>query len=341
MQPAESPAAILGWVARAKGIAANSFSGDAENWLAANGAPDRARRIYKAAIGAGSTVDSAQASDILLGNWSDTLRTRSAFARILADGAFSRVPMNSRIGIVTVPATGSIVAEGDAIPVSRLTLTNFLLAPIKASALVVVTNELLRDVSSAGQQLFNREMLGAIADAVDSIFLDAIISTGSTSTASTGPTAADAKHDLRTALLAVNSIGAARLYWIAAPDVAKRASVLATTTGADAFTAMSATGGELAGLPAIVANGVPGGHLYLVDASGIAADGGPVTVEASGQADVQMSDAPTMDGTTPTAAALTSMFMSNSTALRATAWFGASVLRDDAVAEITDIAWGG
>ena len=54
-----------------------------------------------------------------------------------------------------------------------------------------------------------------------------------------------------------------------------------------------------------------------------------------------MNTAPTMDGTTPAGAAVVSMFQTNSTALRATAWFGATVLRDDAVAEITGISWGG
>ena len=96
----------------------------------------------------------------------------------------------------------------------------------------------------------------------------------------------------------------------------------------------------MANLPAIVSSGVPAGELYLVDASGIAADGGPVTVRASTQADVLMDSAPTMDSDTPTPATMTSMFQSNSTALAANAWIAAQVLRDDAVAVITGIDWG-
>ena len=147
--------------------------------------------------------------------------------------------------------------------------------------------------------------------------------------------------DLRTALLAVNTVGAAKLYWVAAPDVAKKASTLADTAGGDAFAAMSATGGELANLPAIVSSGVPAGSLYLIDASGIVADGGPVTVTATGQADVLMDTAPVMSSAVPTAAQMVNMFQTNSTALKANAWFGAEVLRDDAVAVVTGINWGG
>lgn len=207
--------------------------------------------------------------------------------------------------------------------------------------MIVVTDTLLLDISAAGQTLFNNKSKGAVSDAVDGAFLDAIVDTGTTSTASSGNTVLDAKADLRAALMAVNSVGTARLYWVAAPDVAKMASVL-TNGGLDAFPAMSASGGEMANLPAIVSSGVPDGNLYLIDASGIAADGGPVTVATSSQADVLMDTAPPMNSTTPTAAAaMVSMFQSNSTALKADAWFGAQVLRDDAVAVITGIAWGG
>ena len=99
---------------------------------------------------------------------------------------------------------------------------------------------------------------------------------------------------------------------------------------------MSASGGELANLPAIVASGVPAVSLYLIDASGIAADAGPPTVEMSRQATVEMNTTPTGGAS----AVQTSLFQTNSVALRATAWFGAQVLRSGAVAVITGINWG-
>ena len=50
---------------------------------------------------------------------------------------------------------------------SRVTIDNVLLTPIRVSALIVCTDTLLANVSAAGQSLFNRELGGAISDAVD------------------------------------------------------------------------------------------------------------------------------------------------------------------------------
>ena len=143
----------------------SSYRGAAEDWLAANHAPERALRIIKAPVGAGTTTDSdlgAYGLSII----ADSLRTRSVFYRLLADSAFIRAPVRTRVGMATSTATAAVVPEGEAIPVSRVTLGNVLLEPVKASALIVVTDTLLRDVSAGGQSLFNRELAGAISDAV-------------------------------------------------------------------------------------------------------------------------------------------------------------------------------
>lgn len=200
--------------------------------------------------------------------------------------------------------------------------------------MLVVSDELLRNISSAGQMALNAALKSAVSDAVDAGFLAAIV--GTTSLPSSGPTAVDAKADLRAALMAVSTAGSAKLYWLCGANVAKRASTLATTDGADAFVAMSAMGGELANLPAIVSSGILADLLVLIDASGIAADGGPINVSASIEADVMMNDAPLADS----AAVMTSLFQRNLTALRAGAWFAAQPLRDDCVAVIEGIAWG-
>jgi len=317
MPPEISALAILGWGARYKAYAVKTNAYEAEQWLAAQVLPDHVRQqIRKSAIGAGSTTDSDLAFGINIGQWSDSVRTRSAFYRILADAAFTRVPAHQRVGVVTSTASGAVTGEGHAAPVSRVTINNVLLTPLKVTAFIVVTDTLLANVGPAGQSLLNRELAGVISDAADAAFFNSIVHTGITSTPSAGVTAVNAKHDLRTALLAVNTVGAAKLYWIAAPDVAKKASTLADTAGLDAFGAMSATGGELANLPCIVASGVPAGELFLIDASGIAVDAGPPTIDASSETNVLMDTSPSMDSSTPTAASTVSMYQTNSTALK-------------------------
>src|SRR5262245_25795407 len=101
MPPEPSAIATLGWIARAKALASKTNHGTAVEWLAANRAPDQVQRVFKAAIGAGSTTDSDLAFGINIGAWSDSLRTRSAFYRILADAAFTRVPAHQRVGVIT------------------------------------------------------------------------------------------------------------------------------------------------------------------------------------------------------------------------------------------------
>jgi hypothetical protein len=166
-----------------------------------------------------------------------------------------------------------------------------------------------------------------------------IVDSSTPSIASSGPTASYAKADLRAAMLAMNPDGAGNLYWISAVDVARKACTLASQ-GLDAFPNMGPQGGEMAGTPAVVSSGVPAGSLYLVDASQIAADGGPVTARTSNKTDILMDSAPLMNSSTPTPATLVSMFTTNSTATLASAWFAAQRLRDDCVSVITDIDWG-
>ncbi len=338
----ESAIATLGWVARARAIAKKTFTDEAANWLAANGAPERARRIFaKAGVPAGSTA-SSDVGEFGVTSWADTsLQTSSAFFRILADNAFYPAVFNKRVGISSTPATGSIVAEGDAVPLSPVSMQTIRVPGRKAASLIVLTDTLLNDVSSGGQQLLNRELVAAVSAAVDGAFLDMITSTGTTSNASSGNTADDAWSDLRVAMSAVSATGNARLYVICAPDVAVRAATLSTTGGAQVFVAASPSGGELVNVPMLVSSGIPSGTLLVVNAAAIAAAGGPLDVRESRQSAVAMADDPTMDSTTPTGASMVSLWQSNLIGLMATAIFGAQALRDDAVAEITGIAWGG
>ena len=102
MSPETSAIATFGWLCRAKALASQSFAADAEAWLAASGAPVQAQRIFaKSAVSAGNTTDSDLVDGISVSAWSDSLRTRSAFYRILSDGGFLRVPFHTRVGLAT------------------------------------------------------------------------------------------------------------------------------------------------------------------------------------------------------------------------------------------------
>jgi hypothetical protein len=64
----------------------------------------------------------------------------------------------------------------------------------------------------------------------------------------------------------------AAYFFLIAADVAIAAATLQDVSGQFVFPGMSITGGEMLGVPAIVSGAVPEGSIYLIDASGIAAD---------------------------------------------------------------------
>jgi HK97 family phage major capsid protein len=309
--------------------------------MIAEGAPASAvRLVEKAPVGSFGTTDTDYKPAVAA--FAETMRTTSAFFRLVADRAFVAAPLNVRVGVSRTPSliVAGVADEGKAKPVAPLGMLTFILSPVKAAALGAVTNELLDDISAEGQTHFANELKAAVAMAVDAKFLS-LVSAGVTPITSAGATAVNAKHDLRTALLQVGSDGPSRLYWVCAPNTAKMASVLTDTAGLDAFPSMSAGGGELAALPAVVSSAVPAGSLYLINAAGVAATAGGIELRASRQASILMNTVPVMDATTPAPATLVSMWQSNTVAFLAECQFGALPLRTDVCAVIQSINWGG
>jgi len=333
-----SRAAILPWIFRGNIWATKSNRDDAVAMMIARGAPAEAVRIVKSPTSAVATTDAGYNSAVIA--LIESAATVSGFLRMLTDGAFQRLPFRTRSLITTTPGTAVQVGEGSAKPISDVLVTTVVLPVVKAIATSVFTNELLFDVSASGQQYFHRQLVTALAKAVDAVFCDLLTHTGTPTNATAGPTAANAMTDLRVAQLAVNTSGAGKLYWLMGPAVANRASAL-DAAGIPVFPTMSATGGTLLGAPALVSAGVPAGELYLIDGSGVAANSDTIQLRKSSQTSVQMDTAPTGSSTVPTATTLVSMFQTDSTALLVECIFGAQTLRDTAAHVTTGIGWGG
>jgi hypothetical protein len=324
----ETPSSLLPWLCRAVLIRSKANIG--EEIL---GVPDRIARILRAPVGA-----VVQTGDyrFVVSAFIESLRTRSVFARLL-DGGMTRIPLHTRAGVASSNATGWIVNEGKPKPLSQIVLSSQYLSPVKAVALVVVTEEMVRDISGPGQAFFSRELKSAISDVIDAKFFEVLSDSLSTGNIipSAGNDAAAIRADLRAAMMAVPTGGNSALFWVMSSDVAKAAS-----TVPEIFPAISPTGGEMCNLPALVGAPDPG-TLMLIDASGIAGDIDNISVRASAQADVEMLDASLVqDAETGTGSTLVSMFQSDALALLAETYFGVEVLRTDAAAMITDIEWG-
>ncbi len=71
------------------------------------------------------------------------------------------------------------------------------------------------------------------------------------------------------------------------------------------------------------------------------ADDGTVAVDASREASLEMSDAPSSSAATGTGASLVSMFQTNSVALRAERWINWVKARSTAASYLTAVHWGG
>ena len=227
-------------------------------------------------------------------------------------------------------------------PLSKMAFSDAVtLDPVKVAALIVVTEELLQSAAPGAESSFGRELRGAVADTVDETFIS-ILTAGIPPSTST----ANALDDLEGMLNRVNTTGAGNLFWVMVPGVANRMATKTATNGNQLFPAMTPTGGEILGRPALVTNrilpvGSPssGSMLLLVDATGIAADTGEVEIDISRGATIEMSDNPAQSAMTPTHAQMVSLFQTNSVGLLARVEFGCARLRDNAVAVLEQIAW--
>ncbi|KRE13467.1 hypothetical protein ASE63_18515 [Bosea sp. Root381] len=290
--------------------------------------------MIKAAVGATTIEDLgpyAQVSATFLAS----LRSRSIFAHLL-DNGMARAPLRRPIRAVTANITGTIVSEGAPTPVSRITLASRSLAPQKAMALVVLSQEAIVGTSPAALMLIEGELRKGAAAAADGQFIS-IAGSGVSPIAATGTDAEAALVDLRTLLDVVNVTGASpALYWAMPPGVANAAATMTSLAGALAFPEMTPRGGEILGLPALVSDAVAPGTVMLIDAGGLVGEIENITIRSSGQAAVAMRDDPEN-----VAAELVSLWQTNSTGILATMTFGLERYRSNAVAILSGVNWGG
>jgi HK97 family phage major capsid protein len=270
----------------------------------------------------------------------DSLRWSSAFFRMYGDGALIRLPFRVRVGTIATAAGGGIVEGGAAIAVQKMALDTVTLDRQKAAGIVVLSRELLGS-DQAAEALITRSLRGSVSVAVDTEFVAILLAA-----ATAGNATADPLADLVTAFTAIGLTDLSRPYVITSPAVAITLSTFAGTGGNRVFPGAGPLGGELLpGLPLLVTDAMPATTMLVVDAAAIGGASDGVEVEASRQAAIEMSDAPTQRSTlpgspdVPIATTATSMWQTNAVAVRAIAYFGAAVMRSGSVAAIEAINW--
>jgi hypothetical protein len=335
-------AGVIPAIFRAMATARKTGIGRPHDVAEAQGAPAAAVRILKAAVSAGTLsdpawagnlVDMAAASQLFL----QQLGGRSAFAALLDQGVITRAPLRSNVGSATTGAVGSVVEEGRATPVNKMTIALGKIAAQKADALIVLSREVLDNTSSAGQSFVNRQLRRGLGKALD-VGIAASLTFGIAPLVAT----ASPTDDIKSLLDDVNT-GEGRLAWVAAKNVANRMALLEWPAGASA--AVSPEGvSTFLNLPFAVSAGLADGTLILLDGDQVVGNIESLGVDISTQATLEMDTAPLNDigvgsGDAPNPTNLVSLWQTDSVGLRLSAHFGVARGTNAAVAVMTGIAW--
>ena len=254
----------------------------------------RVAETIKGVIAAASTANASTLVQFpaAAAGFLESLRSISVFDRLLGGGGMIRAPLYTRSIIVTTGATGANPGEGETKPISSLQLDGSLLRPIKTSATVVATEELLK--FGAPTPLFDSELRRAISSVTNATFLAGLIA-ATTPSGSAGSTAANVLTDLNTLLGAITTVSeSSRLYFIVTGTAAKGLATKINTAGVLQFPNFGVqNGGEvLPGITGLISNDLPASTAVMVDASQLLAGDEGVTIDTSRQATIQLNTSP-------------------------------------------------
>jgi hypothetical protein len=281
----------------------------------------------KAAVPAGGHVTGAWGSSLVPPELSSQLAVFSMPFSAKARLGLARAPFDTRTVYELAPlAAGGFVRAGASRIVVQGSLASTVLLPLAYAAISIVTRELI-DFSRPGADVYLRDRLArAIAAGIDAAFFSdaaavtdvspAGIASGAPSIAAggSGSTADDAIADLQ-ALIDLYRERGGRLE----SAVFAMSSTLACSlalSDRQAFTKLTREGGTLAGCPCVASDSV-GDKVFLIDQARVLdADDNQAEIAFAEGATVEMDDAPTNDAGTATAANMTSMFQTDSVAIR-------------------------
>lgn len=321
--------------------------------------------LVQKAVEAGSTLEGNWAAGLvsedgaIAADFAAFLRPQTIIGRFGTGSipTLRRVPFRKPLVSQTAGGSGYWVGEGKAKPLTKFGFDRSSLLPLKTANIAVLTMESLRDSSPASDGVVRDALADALREVEDQTFINpdtaevanespASITNGIAPIGSSGTDADAIRADIAAlfgAFIAANNPPTSGV-WIMPSTIALRVSLLRTLNGTDEFPGLTMTGGSLAGLPVITSEYVRsddyGAIVVLVNASDIYhADDGGINVDASDQASLEMSEAPTHDSITPTPSQLVNMWQTNSVAFRAEHTTNWKRRRDSAVQFLSDVAW--
>lgn len=252
--------------------------------------------------------------------------------------ALTRVPFNVRVGTQTAGATGSWVGEGKPAPLAKGTFGTATLDFFKLAAISVLTKEEIRFTSIPSELKVRNDLANALIAKADSDFVDpsntgtagskpASITNNVVAVGASGTTAVAFANDISTMVAAMFAAGIqpGSLVLIMSQQTALKLSLMRTSLGIRNYPDLTMYGGYVEGIPVIASEamtsvGSPSTPTIIaVNAKDVfLADDGVVTIEASDQASLEMSDGPAQDGTSGGGASMVSLWQTGMLGLKAT-----------------------
>ena len=318
-------AALFPWIVRAKAIAHQE---NCELPYAARmvGAPESIIEKLSKSASSRDNSPALSGASASVAEFIEATSQKSAFSYLIANRIVARAPLQSRLIVNAVDATGWITGEGDAIPVDELDLVGETLETFKAATIVVLTSDIWRDASSDGQAFLTRLLRTAVVAAADKELFARLIDT---STIGLTAQVAGVRDGLRQLIESVNLSSSSKLAFAASPAAMSALSTEDLGQNSDVF------GGRLLGLPIVPTNGLSGRSVALMNGHQIALQLDRIDFDASEQATLELSTSPSSDATTPSDTNLTSLFQTNSIGVRTIIRGGMKRLRPSAIATLT------
>lgn len=314
--------------------------------------------MIKTASDIGTTTDSDWATKLVYytnasNEFIELLRPMTILGKFGTNGIpdLRRVPFNIRMVTQTGGGTYGWVGEGAAKPVGQLALDEVLLKWAKAAGIIVITEELAKFSTPSAEAIVRQDMLAGMAQFSDLQFIDpqvfavADVSPASvtnlvTDTPASGTTAAAFNADVASMMLKMTTTNLSPTsgVWIMSSQQALKLALSQNALGQPAYPGMTMQGGSLVGFPVIVSDAVPntsdGSMIVFLNANDIFfSDDGPVTIDASREASLQMNTTP--DNPTSASTVMISLWQRNLIGLRAERYMNWKKRRAQAVQYIS------
>jgi HK97 family phage major capsid protein/HK97 family phage prohead protease len=299
--------------------------------------------IERTAVGAAATSVTGWASELvpynIMDDFIEYLRPRTILGKFGTNGVpdLRRVGFNTRTSGFSAGFTANWVGEGLPVPLSKAVAYTMMLTWAKLEALAVLTKEEMRFSNPSAEAKVRDDLTRAIIQKQDKDFIDpakgpvanvspASITYQTVPIPPSGTTGAALRSDLAALMTTFANalLDPSDIVLIMSTVDALNLSLMLNTLGVPVFPGVTMQGGNLLGFPvitseALVSIGSPIERIIVAVKAGdiYLADDGVVTVDASDQASVEMSDAPTQNGITGSGASMVSFWQAGLVGLKA------------------------